>query len=236
MYKPLAALTLAIGLSTPAAAAVIVSTSFGSSVSGIPDGYGVVAADNWLEFSADDFAGTGTKTPSNVEASDGTATTVDLVSSSAVQSFDSTYNGTPLRQGFMSGNGAGQTGSVTVSDLNATFTDGYYVIAYLAATDSESGTAVFNDGTPESITFTSPATPDATLNEVTATDPNGNYTIFGSESSPLTADSFTLTVTNGSAGRTGLGGLQIVAVPEPGSLALIGLGIGMIGLRRRTAR
>jgi hypothetical protein len=234
MLKSIATLALAVGLSTPAAAAVIVSTSFGGSVTGIPDGYGVVAADNWQEFAGSLF--TGTSDPSNLTASDGTTTTVDLDSSSDVQSFDGTYDGTPLRQGFMNANGVGQTGAVTVSDLNATFTDGYYVIAYLTATNSQSGTAVLDDGTPESVTFVSPAAPDATLNEVTTLDPNGNYTIFGSESSPLTADSFTLTVTNLTTGRTGLGGLQVVAIPEPGSLALAGVGTVLILARRRVAR
>jgi len=60
----------------------------------------------------------------------------------------------------------------------------------------------------------------------------GNYTIFEG----LTSDSFTVTY-GGTSGRGSVAGIQIYEVPEPGTVAIFGAGIGgMMLLRSRRSR
>ena len=62
--------------------------------------------------------------------------------------------------------------------------------------------------------------------------PSADYAVFAG----LTGTSQTLTIANASDGM-GFAGIQIVAVPEPGTLALAGLGsIGMLLWRRRSMK
>jgi hypothetical protein len=101
---------------------------------------------------------------------------------------------------------------LTFNNLNENFPNGCYAIAYVHGYGAAVNTLI-TDGTTSNYFATGTV---ADLVEITDTDPSdgasvGNYAIFGSTNSALTANSITFTCTP-SVGGAGIGGVQLIAV------------------------
>jgi hypothetical protein len=182
----------------------------------------------------------------NVNFASGTASTVDAVvpsfSGGAWSVGNSVYTNTPLMSWLNDSAVGGATPTFTVSDINASFPAGYFVVAYFSGFLNCTGASV-SDGTDtfyfRPLNSGNIGSFNGTLTETTQTtdlgannNPFAQYAVFGSAATPRTADSLTFTVKMLSGtGGAGLGGLQIVAVPEPAALPLLSLGFGLLALR-----
>lgn len=155
------------------------------------------------------------------------------------------YNNTPMRGFLADYTGTTKPSTVELSGLNASFASGYYLIVYLTGFNANLGASIDDGSTTyyyQAVDFTS-STWDGTLVQTTATADSGSganpvaqYAIFGSSSSPLTADTITLTERTLYGGGAGIGGLQIMGVPEPASASVALLGLGLFGLFIRRPR
>jgi hypothetical protein len=180
--------------------------------------------------------------------SDGSSSTVDvnLTAPNGWGSAAAGANDTPLK-GFIDDYTATVNPAyLTLSQLNASFPLGYFAVVYLSGFNLNDGASI-SDGTStfyyQPVNFAA-GTWDGTLVQTTTTTdlgsgnaPVAQYALFGSPSSPLTTDSVTFTLDTLYGGGSGLGGVQIVGVPEPSVAMTLLLGAGMISWarRRRTA-
>lgn len=152
-----------------------------------------------------------------------------------------------------SGDGSPQDNFVlTISGLPSDYTsNGYNIIIY---SETDRGGAGVNSTAARTSFFTisaggststilteddnvtGPGTTRTFDGNYVQSDGNGagvNYSNYV-ESGILTADTFTIEVTaSNNGGRGGISGFQIVAVPEPSSLGLLGLGLLGLAVRRR---
>ena len=175
--------------------------------------------------------------------SGGAATTVDvsITAPNNWGSFNGAYDDTPLKSGIDDYTGTVNPTSVTLSDLNATFANGYKVIVYLSGFNANEGASISDGSTTYFYQAAdSPVAPVAFVRTTDTTDdgsgtaPEAQYAVFGSALSPLTADSVTLTIDTLYGGGSAIGGVQIVGIPEPGAMALIAAGLlPLLGRRRR---
>ncbi len=201
---------------------------FAGGVNDVLDGYGVQAADNWLNL-------TSSNTGSDLTLSSGGASSIDL-SGTTPGGYDTwnfgALNNTPMRAGIST---FGTGSQVTLSDLNATFAS-YDVIVYAAGFNGAAGGnqgAISDGSTTYYYTVPNPFT--TTL--IQSTDTNivdgadqGNYVRFDG----LSSDSLTITIDSINSG-VGIGGIQIVGerVPEPASVTILLAAAGLTGWRRR---
>ena len=154
--------------------------------------------------------------------------------------------------------GAGLEAHVTVSGLNANFASGYDVYAFIGGQNENTGASLSltegsaadwnDDFTNDELNgertttrwyktrwspggYTAPVKMTDTTSSVGANTTVADYFRFENHD----ADSFTITVKAlaGSPGNTGIGGIQIVAIPEPATIGLLGLVGGGIYLKRR---
>lgn len=179
----------------------------------------------------------------NLADSTGFFTTVDLTLTqpNGQATFNNAYTNTPLFAGLDDYTTTTTPVSMAFSDLNATFSGGYYAIVYVGGFNANTGASI-TDGSTTYFYKVDPApvNPYGTFIRTTQTtdlglgnNPIAQYAVFGSTSSPLTADSITFTIDTLYGGGANLGGVQLVAVPEP-SAALTGLlGVGLFLLSRR---
>lgn len=170
----------------------------------------------------------------NIGSSLGLPTTVDfsLTQPNGQATFNASYNDTPLFAGLDDYTTTTLPVSLTLSDLNATFTQGYFVIAYVGGFNANTGASI-SDGATTYFYRPNPTPPvgpygaftqtTQTINLGAGNNPIAQYAVFGSSLSPLTSDSITLTLDTLAGGGAGLGGVQIVAVPEPTLASLAGL-------------
>jgi len=178
-------------------------------------------------------------------------------SQTAMRAFMNT-GGSNLALNDAANGGLGLEAHVTFSGLNANFANGYDVYAYIGGQNENTGgslsltegsdadwNADFTSGdmngertttrwyktrwTPGG--YTSPVKMTDTTSTVGANTTVADYFRFENQD----ADSFTITVKAlaGSPGNTGIGGIQIVAIPEPATIGLLGLVGGGIYLKRR---
>jgi len=131
---------------------------------------------------------------------------------------DETVYGGYLDDGGNSGNFA----SFTVSGLTAALGGKNYNITVYHFSDNPS------NGIGE---FTSTAGTPTTIQEASTGALTGNYGT--STISNVSGDSFTFSGVSGSSGRETISGFTVVAVPEPSSVILLGLGGFALILRRR---
>ena len=173
----------------------------------------------------------------------GAATTVDftLLQPNGQATFNNAYTNTPLFAGLDDYTTTLTPVSMTLSDLSATFTSGYFAIVYLGGFNANTGASI-TDGSSTYFYRPNPTPPapyGSFVQTTQATDlgsannPIAQYAVFGSTSSPLTANSITFTIDSLYGGGSALGGVQIVAVPEPATAALLLCGGMLLAARRR---
>jgi hypothetical protein len=181
----------------------------------------------------------------NLTDSLGLVTTVDIALSqpNGQATFNAAYGDTPLHAGLDDYTTTVNPVSITLSDLNATYASGYFAIVYVGGFNANTGASI-SDGSSTYYykPLPSPSAP-VTFQQTTQTsdlgagnNPTAQYAVFGSIGSPLTANSITFTLDTLSGGGSGLGGIQIVAVPEPSSAALLMLAVGLRLVGRRLRR
>jgi hypothetical protein len=209
---------------------------------------GVVAVPNWNNVPSDNLA-----TPVALNSSTGAATGATVAVSGmnnawSLPTVPATPDATMMRGYLDSGNTT--TTTVTVANLPAAFTSaGYNVYVYFDGnntTNARSGQYTIGsqmifgmDNASTDFTGSFVQVPSTSNTNQMANTPAGNYTIFTS----LTANSFTLTATPAFPAtgtlRAPINAIQIVPVPEPGSIALAGIGmVSLLGyrLRRRAGK
>jgi hypothetical protein len=196
---------------------------------------------------ASNWVNTKSNTVDNLMWSNATPSTINfaMTQPNAQASFNAIYGGTPLLAGIDDYTATLTPTSVSFSNLNANFTNGYIAIVYLNGFISNTGSSI-SDGTTSY--YWRPANPvpaslpSPLVQTLVTADPGlGNfpvaqYAVFGTLEAPLSADSLTLTLRALSGGGTALGGVQLVGVvPEPATYALVtGLAIlGALVWRRR---
>lgn len=181
----------------------------------------------------------GAPTPTvNLVNSDGVATGVSatILNGGGQQYWGAAYIGTPWNYGPASFTGTVNPVSVSFDNLNTAFPNGYYALVYVNGAGSNTGAAI----TGGSTTYYFQTSSSANTTPILITDTNsadgydvGNYAKFGSALAPLTGDSITFAIPSGSvqSANAGIGGVQLVSVPEP-TAALLGP-LGLLGLLRR---
>ena len=165
------------------------------------------------------------------------------------------YNGTPLKgfaQAFLA-NPEANAAHVELSNLNQAFADGYKIIAYVNGDSTANGgsitvnTGVNHNGYDRdagetyyfktrytSAGFANSGYVESDYQTVQPSAASGyavtDYVVFDN----LNADSLLLTVQADLQAKVGLGGFQIVAIPEPATVGLLGLfGGAMAFVRKR---
>jgi hypothetical protein len=251
MKKIILPAVAALAIASSANAAIISVNFDGRSAGTLASGdvAGVESANNWNNVSSGDNSGSNATTSSLINDS-GVVTSTSITYE---QNFWSINNGTSTDGKVSSGytnTSSTADGVLSIAGLGSEFTSGgYNVILYLGGTDSQGqNTAIevganIGGGTSQWIRHV--RSTDATFSgynsetfadEATAQSgsTNSNYVVF----SGLTAASFDINVLKDSSStsgwaRAGIKGVQIVAVPEPSSTALLGLGGIALILRRR---
>ena len=165
------------------------------------------------------------------------------------------YNGTPLKgfvQSFLA-NPETNAGHVELSNLNQAYADGYKIVAYVNGDSTANGGSItVNTGVNHtgydraagetyyfktrytSAGFATSGYVESDYQTVQPSAASGyavaDYVVFDN----LSADSLTLTVQADLQSKVGLGGFQIVAIPEPATLGFMGIaGSGLLFLRKR---
>jgi hypothetical protein len=220
-----------------ASAAPLLGVNFGSDQSSLAasDSTGVVAQDNWNNASG------ASGSIFNLVDESGAATTADVTWSSNNTWLTGTATTTAtekLLYGYLDGGSGNVAATVSITSVPFSTYDAYVYIGrdasdststYIVNGNSITVTPAFQ---PTTFTVAGTATP-GTPNPGTA----GSYVLF----TGLTGD-FSLTTSNtGALGnhRSPVNGVQLIAVPEPGSLALFvvgGLGIALVARRKNQLR
>lgn len=166
------------------------------------------------------------------------------------------YDGTPMysvMRAFLNPS-PGAEPHVTISGLNENFSDGYQVLVYLGGASENTGASVSltqsadpadwdvaNDDTYWFKTrwtpagYTTPVVATDTTSSVGANTTVADYALFdGGAQGYYDSDSFTITVDGISGGWAGIGGIEIIAIPEPATFGFITVAsAGLLFLRKR---
>jgi hypothetical protein len=195
---------------------------------------GVVPAINWNDAWNEGVSGSSSATVNSLWDSSANNSGASITYSSAdlwqiqqsnpAQDADGTYN-KQLLNGYLD---SGYAGGQSTIDISAIPYSSYEIIVYFSGTDAGRAVTMSAGGTTYDFTTMGPAAiagPDALFTQATDTTgsnptANADYAIF----TGLTGASQTLDYTASVAGAGGIAGFQIVAVPEPGSMALAAMG------------
>ena len=194
---------------TTAGSDTLVSVNFtktggGGSISSFGVNSEGTVSSNWENLSA---------SANNLEDAEGIATSVDITipSTAITQWLSEIYSGTPLNVGYPTYS----SNSITFSDLNATFPNGYKTIVYLGGYSGNTDASISDGPTTYYYQTLNPAEAISTGTITQTTDvsdnsisPTAQYALFGGETA-LSNDSLTLTLTKLSGGGAALCGVQI---------------------------
>lgn len=245
-FGQLVAATVAVAFVSSLGAQNIVSLNLRDGTVGgnssVADPFGIAAegtvVSNWNNTNS---FGAATPTVGLLDSS-GAATGISatVINSGGQQYWGADYIKTPWNFGIAHFTATANPVSLTLDGLNATFPLGYKAIVYVNGAPANPGAAVTDGTTTYFFQTSNPAAATPIL--ITDIDSGdgydvGNYAVFGSNLAPLMGDSITFTIPTGSivANNAGIGGVQLVAVPEPTTTALIfGIAVlGFLAVRRR---
>ena len=193
---------------------------------------------------------------------DGNATSITLTTDRPVgNQFDGTggdnYNGTPHYVSARANLASGAEVHITLAGLNAYFPDGYIVVSQVGGASENGGASIslteglksaWNASTDETYYFKTrfnPAGWTGTPTQTTATAPSGSassgasyavadYAEFTNGGDGYAADTITVTLDSINTSWAGIGGVEVIAIPEPATVGLLGIaGTGLFALRRR---
>lgn len=186
----------------------------------------------WLNFNRSGGDNTqGPLTTSSLPFSDGTLSTLGMTltaPNSWANGFSGAYADTPLNQGLDDYPATVNPTSITLTNLNASFPNGYKVIVYVGGFNANRGASI-SDGTTTYYYRVDPAPviPYGTFARTTQTtdlgatnNPIAQYAVFG-DSVLLTSDTLTLTLDALYNGGAGLCGFQVVGASASELLARI---------------
>ena len=173
--------------------------------------FGVEPADNWIN-SSDDMM-------SDLQNSEGNATTVDMTRSGGARSGSfsgAPLNGSPMKAGLQFFGASSPP--FTLSQIPYA---NYKIIVYLTGFNGNNASFV-SDGNstfywdPKAFSSILTETLQTTYEEGTDAV-KSNYAVFGSVAAPLTDTSITISfgLAPGASGGGGIGGFQIVSLPDP---------------------
>lgn len=173
--------------------------------------FGVEPADNWINSSEDMM--------SDLQNSEGNATTVDMTRSGGARSGSfsgAPLNGSPMKAGLQFFGASSPP--FTLSQISYA---NYKIIVYLTGFNGNNASFV-SDGNstfywdPKAFSSILTETLQTTYEEGTDAV-KSNYAVFGSDAAPLTDTSITISfgLAPGASGGGGIGGFQIVSFPDP---------------------
>lgn len=247
-------LVLSLALSTASLPATVISVNFSRSTN-LPtplaptDVAGLVPAANWNNIQSDSQSGSSTTGALADDSGTPTVTQITYFNRFWRDGVDTSTPDTTLNSGYTNTSTTAND-TMTVSGLGTEFTSlGYNVIVYLSGTDGMGANTPAEFGAnigggpdqwirairriPVSGTFASTTFATEALAEASSTE--SNYILF----TGLTASSFDLNIlkdpdSTANWSRAAVKGIQIVSIPEPGAITLLGLGsLGMVLIRRR---
>jgi hypothetical protein len=218
-------LSVVAALALPAgAASVSINMNVNNSTQNVTTPYGVITSSVWSNLRSGQ---SGTNFPDDSAA----ATTLDAVSTNpgGESFYGAPYAGTPMNSGPAVYSGTTTAPTLTLNQIPY---DEYDIIVYLTGFTANTGASI-SDGTT-TYYYQTPDPHDATLVQTLNTSGTGipvaNYAVF----SNLTGTSQVLTIDHVDGGGAGLGGIQLVQIPEPGTAALLALGLLPLVRRRKS--
>lgn len=240
----------ALACTVPLAAQQVISLNIVDSTSSDPQnitgaetfGFGVFAGVNTTVGNWTNTTGTVSNLPWNDASGSSVGVTLQQPNGRAL--FNSAiFANSPLAAGIDDYSATTNAVSVTFSNLNANFPNGYIALVYATGFATLTNASISNGSTTYWYRMPNPIA-SLTLTQMTQTtdlgagnNPIANVAVFGSTSNPLNTDTAVFRVDNTVGGGAGIGGVQLIAVPVP-EPAIIALGFGLVAvgatyLRRR---